>query len=132
MGLIVTLSLPHKALSPNSTAHWKTKAAKRKAYRLESGWAGKIAYHATCSRLWAEDPRPMERAKVTPFFYWPDKRKRDEDNASASLKAAFDGLQDAGIIQDDSGLSPQPPVFAVDRQFPRVELHIEEIAEAKP
>ena len=42
--------------------------------------------------------------EVTP----PDRRRRDKDNLLASLKAAFDGAQDAGLIADDSGLTYLP------------------------
>ena len=125
--MIVTLSLPHKVLSPNSRAHWRTIAAKKKAYRAESGWAGKVAGRSWCP------PLPWKRVVVQPVFYWPDKRRRDGDNANASLKSAIDGLQDAGIIEDDSGVVLKPPIFYVDPGFCRVELQIASLAaEAKP
>ena len=41
-------------------------------------------------------------ADVTPVFRFGDKRRRDKDNLLASLKAAFDGLTDAGVWTDDS------------------------------
>jgi Holliday junction resolvase RusA-like endonuclease len=44
----------------------------------------------------------------------------------SSLKAAFDGLADAGLIADDSGLTHLPVIVKVDKLNPRVELHIVE------
>ena len=42
---------------------------------------------------------PLERAVVTLFFHFKDKRRRDLDNY---LKFVLDGLTAAGIIQDDN------------------------------
>ena len=61
---------------------------------------------------------------VTPHFFWPDKRRRDKDNAVASLKAAFDGLQDGGVIENDAELDINVAIFHVDHAHPRVELII--------
>ena len=57
-------------------------------------------------------------------FYFRDLRRRDRDNLLASLKAAFDGLADAHILEDDSGLVHLPVRIEKDRENPRVELEI--------
>jgi Holliday junction resolvase RusA-like endonuclease len=64
-------------------------------------------------------------AKVRAVFYFRDHRKRDRDNALSSLKAHFDGLADAGLISNDSGLTHMPVVMNVDKSNPRVVLLIE-------
>ena len=46
----------------------------------------------------------------------------DADNIIGSLKGAVDGLADAGLIADDRGVTWLPPVRAVDKANPRVEL----------
>ena len=43
----------------------------------------------------------------------------------ASMKAGFDGLADAGLVLNDSGLSPSVVAMEVDRGNPRVEIVIE-------
>lgn len=45
---------------------------------------------------------PDCRALVHYHFYFGDKRRRDADNAIASLKPVQDGLVDAGVIRGDS------------------------------
>jgi len=49
----------------------------------------------------------------------------DGDNALATMKAAFDGLTDAGLFCDDKGLTHLPVKFAKDASNPRVQLTIE-------
>ena len=40
------------------------------------------------------------------------------------LQAACDGLTDAGILADDSGLTPMPPEMLVDADCPRVVIEV--------
>jgi hypothetical protein len=42
----------------------------------------------------------------------------------ASLKAAEDGIADAGIIVNDRALWPERPVFDKDAKRPRIEITI--------
>jgi Holliday junction resolvase RusA-like endonuclease len=60
-------------------------------------------------------------------FYAKDARRRDRDNILASMKPAFDGLVDAGILADDEGLTHAPVRIEIDRKNPRVEITIEPI-----
>jgi hypothetical protein len=66
---------------------------------------------------------------VAPVFYFPNDRRRDEDNAIASLKAAYDGVVDAGLLSDDDHkhMQRERPEFKIDRKHPRVELIIERL-----
>jgi crossover junction endodeoxyribonuclease RusA len=114
--LTFTLRMPPRELSPNARAHWRVKAAATKSYRL-------AGYLAGCRVLASERPGWVEAvAQVT--FWLPDRRRRDRDNLAASLKAAFDGLVDAGILADDAGLHHAPLRLEVDARWPRVEITI--------
>jgi crossover junction endodeoxyribonuclease RusA len=44
----------------------------------------------------------LERVSITGFVHPPDNRDRDPHNWSPTLKAATDGIVDAGVITDDS------------------------------
>ena len=115
--LTITLPLPPKHLSPNARPHWRAKAKATKAYRITAGLT------AAGILTGQHDPRPMwKSATVQVRAFYRDARRRDKDNILASLKAAFDGLKDAGLIEDDSGLTHLPMVLAVDKARPRVEL----------
>ena len=116
--MVVVLSLPPRELSPNARPHWAAKARAVRQYR-------EAAYLLAL----AEQPaRPMRRARVTATFFFRDKRRRDGDNLLASLKPAFDGLADAGIVADDSAMIHMPVEQRVDRQNPRVEIAVEALA----
>ena len=112
--IVITLPLPAKCLSPNARAHWRTKAKAVKEYRLRA-WGE--ALEATECQM----PR-WTAATVQATFYHPQRRRRDSDNCLASLKPAFDGLADAGLIENDCGLTHLPPILLIDPEYPRVML----------
>lgn len=118
--MTITLPLPARELSPNWRGHWATKARAVQRYRMHA-WA--------VARATAPGPLgPMPewvRATAHTTFYLPDRRRRDRDNLMASLKACWDGLVDARVLADDAGLIQMPPVLAVDRDRPRVEITLE-------
>ena len=93
MARTITLRLPWfpRELSPNSRAHWAAKAKAAKAYREQCGWAVMQARNSFKSPVLA-----------TTTFHVDTKRRYDLDNLMASLKPLWDGLVDAGILQDDS------------------------------
>ena len=122
--LSLALPLPTKRLSPNHSVGSRgqrfAKARETKQYRTRAAL-----------EAMATGKRPMwTRAVAQLTFYWPDKRRRDIRNAEHAMKAAYDGLVDAGIITDDSAdvLTHLPTRFEVDREQPRVELEIRQIA----
>jgi len=69
----------------------------------------------------------MQVARVTARFFFKTRRRRDRDNLLASLKPAFDGLADAGLVVDDSGLIHMPVEQHIDRTDPRVELVVDRV-----
>jgi Holliday junction resolvase RusA-like endonuclease len=114
----ITLPLPHKSLSPNYTVGSRGarlgKAAKTKAYRNAA---------ATLARSEMTGSK-FPAAEVQCTFYYPTARRRDKDNALASMKAAFDGIADAGVVSDDSALTYLPVVMLKSKENPRVEIEI--------
>jgi crossover junction endodeoxyribonuclease RusA len=96
----VHLPVPPRQLSPNARCHFMAKAKITKQARAT----------AAAMALSALGTRPLwKRATVKAVWHFPDARRRDHDNLMASCKAYFDGLRDAGIIEDDSGLTHEPP-----------------------
>lgn len=118
VNLIVTLPLPPRSLSPNSRGHWATKARAVGNYRADARLATLSALHD------AREVCAWDAASIEPHFYHRANRKRDGDNATASLKAGFDGAVDAGLVKDDCNIRHLPAVFHIDKLHPRVELWI--------
>jgi len=113
--LKLVLPLPPKVLQPNRArgTHWGTRSRAVKKYRSDAGLAAKAL--GDCGFPWP-------RVKVFLAFYFAENRKRDQDNFIAAMKSAFDGLADAGVVENDTDLTPMPPKFFVDKNDPRVEL----------
>lgn len=70
--------------------------------------------------------RPIERARVTITYYFPDRRRRDPDNYCG--KMILDGLTRAGILEDDDFSHIELTIRSggADRENPRTEIEIEE------
>lgn len=98
----VDLPLPPKMLSPNVSAHWAVKARAVKKYREDCGVLVKMAMR----KAKALSSGPAERAVVDieyrchreSFGY----AAKDTQNAISALKAAIDGMVDAGVVKSDS------------------------------
>ena len=69
---------------------------------------------------------PWIEAKVQVTFCYKDNRIRDQDNAIASLKAAYDGIVDSGLLPNDDyqHMKREMPVFTIDKYHPCVILVI--------
>lgn len=76
-------------LTANQRMHWRQKAAVTKTVR-------------TTTSLLANRFPALARCEVTLTWYVNDRRRRDADNLFPTLKAACDGLVDAGIVSDDT------------------------------
>lgn len=114
--LHLTLPLPAKELSPNARVHWAKKAKAAKSQRMGAQIRAMLAANGR-TPCWT-------RAQTRAVFYFPTNRRRDMDNAQAALKAAWDGIADAGVIANDSGLVHLPPEMRIDKANPRVEISI--------
>lgn len=115
--LHITLSIPDKVLSPNARAHWAVKARATRETR-------QAAYLLATKALREQGMKPpkWETAEAHVTFYWPTAHRRDRDNAQRRLKPVWDGLQDAGVVEDDAGLIHYPPTMSKDASNPRVEV----------
>lgn len=119
--LVITLPLPSPLLSPNARTHWAVKSREAKPARNMAAWAAKAALHANrhIAHLF-----PATTATVEYAFYWPDRRRRDDDNAIISCKSYRDGLADGGLLVDDCGVTLLPARFEVDKDRPRLEIRV--------
>ena len=103
LALKLWIPLPPAELHPNTRLNWRKKASAARKYRAD---VKLLAQVAIMRHLPEGVTLPLKDATVFVSFSWPDKRRRDEDGAMASLKAAFDGLQDAGVVENDRDLHP--------------------------
>lgn len=117
----IILPLPAKVLQPNSTigsfGGRMMKAAATKRYR-----------RLACEAIEAEgiESAPWSRVVVQAAFFHKTTRLRDQDNAMGSLKAAYDGIVDSGLVANDdyAHMERGAPTFAIDKEHPRVVLAI--------
>ena len=116
--LLVTISLPPKALTPNARPHWAAKAKAVQAYR---GEAKLVARGAIREAGLDVPPGWGDEIMVRATFWFRVNRRRDRDNAQASLKAALDGIAEA-LGVDDSRFVIAPATLLVDATGPRVEV----------
>ena len=111
----ITLPIPDSILSPNSRPHWGTKYRAVRAHRERARWEVALAnggdlFLAEC------------RIDIVAFHKVP--ARRDRDNLISACKSYFDGLADAGLVKNDSGITLGPVRFEVDKQNPRLEMEI--------
>jgi crossover junction endodeoxyribonuclease RusA len=114
----LTLPLPAKALHPNARVHWRVKAKAIKASRQGA--------HMRALDV-IDEPPAWEKAETKVTFYFSTNRRRDADGLASSLKAVWDGIADAGIVANDSGLRHTSPEMCCDKLNPRVEITITEV-----
>jgi len=110
--LRLVLPLPPKVLSPNARCHWAVKSKAVKLYRFGA--------RIIAMREWDSTRDPLEECDILCVFHFKDRRKRDRDNLLASMKSAFDGIADAGIVANDSSFRHQ-----VEIGDPSAEPHVE-------
>lgn len=91
--MIQTIPLPYGAppISANGRYHWAARARLTRQVRREVATLAR--HHKT---------RAVDVAEVT--WHWrPEvKRRRDDSGPAPSVKAAVDGLVDAGVLPDDT------------------------------
>lgn len=117
----IILPWPDKRLSPNARVHWRAKVDPKKDARSDAANATYVALgrglRDVRASLAGDSPIP-----VSITFYPPDGRRRDRDNAQASLKHALDGIADA-LGVDDYRFRPTY-AFAEPKKPGRVEVAI--------
>jgi len=111
----VVIDLPPDELKPNARPHHFAKAKAKKWYRSMSNIAARELLNATM---------PWKEAEIRVAYHHKTRRFCDPDNILASLKSAFDGLVDAGVLADDRDVTYPPVVREHDKENPRVELTV--------
>ena len=73
--------------------------------------------------------KPIEGLNNYQFTWYCKNKRKDKDNIMAGQKFIFDGLQKAGIIENDgwNNVGDINHRFKIDKENPRVEIEIEEI-----
>lgn len=117
MTLTITLPLPPRALSPNGRPHHFEKAREAKKRR-------NLAMVLTLAALPAGWKPRFPSASVEIVRYSKVRRRRDSDNLISSEKNSIDGVVDSGFLADDDQITHLPPRKLIDRQNPRIEIHI--------
>lgn len=97
--IVVTIpGTPTRALSPNGRAHWRRKHADAKELKSAARWATVNALYAKAAGDGLIGVSPLT---LHWLVAWERGRKRmDQDNLIASLKAAQDGIADALGLDD--------------------------------
>lgn len=116
--VVIVLPLPPRVLSPNCPiGSFRGRMMRAAAAKKQKEAARKSAEEAAYGMRW-------ERASVRAVFYHKTVRRRDDVNALAMLKAAYDGVVLSGLLPDDdrSHLRTEGADFKIDKEWPRVEL----------
>lgn len=119
----IELPLPPPLLHQNNggrTSGWQAQAQAKREARL---YAKLTARNLTTP--------PIERCTVSLIFRFPDKRRRDIWNYAAACKQYLDGLVDAGIMADDSGIIAGDVTGSVEKGNPGVTIIVREIMEGE-
>ena len=79
---------------------------------------------------WTAKKIPERKRVVLDIPWYCKNRRRDPDNIAAAVKSIWDGLVEGGVIENDgwgqnAGWANH---FKVDKENPRVEIELEEIA----
>lgn len=102
---------PDKRLSLNDRIHWSVRA------RRNTTWKNTTRLHAVDHANRTRMIKPLGPSRVHVEFIVAQQRRRDADNAMASVKPILDGLVAAGWFVDDTVERVQPTVgFRVDRK----------------
>ena len=119
--VIIILPIPPRVLSPNcAVATVRGRFAKAAAAKKQRRQAKKAIRE---ERI---ETAPWREVSVRSEFFHATRRRRDQDNALITLKAAHDGIVDAGLVPDDTleYMERILPVFSIDREHPRVVMTI--------
>lgn len=82
----------HQLLNANDRMHWAAKADKVKVLRT-------LGFHATLIH------EPLTRAHLVVRVGWPNKRRRDVDNITPTIKALVDGIiTDGHLLPGDDDM----------------------------
>jgi crossover junction endodeoxyribonuclease RusA len=127
--IIIVLSIPDKALSPNGRAHYMVKARAVKKARDTARWVAWETWQRVAPR---HDAPRWTRARIDVAAYWKDRRSiRDDDNLWGSLKASRDGIADAGLVENDRCFEMGMVDQGVDAGEPRIVVTVTQLPTGK-
>jgi crossover junction endodeoxyribonuclease RusA len=86
---LVEMPIGMQLINANDRDHWRKSA-------------GKTATIRSVARGQAKGIPRLGKVKIKVIYYAPDNRRRDTTNLFPSVKAAVDGIVDAGVLKDDS------------------------------
>lgn len=89
---VLPIPAPCEWIRSNDRRHFHAAAALTRTWRARAAWLAKQA------RI----PHIDQPVKITAVIHRADRRKADAPNSWPSVKAAIDGLVDAGVLTDDS------------------------------
>lgn len=120
--LVLPLAIPASILAPNGRPNWAKKHSATKRHRASA----KLLTQSALTTLFPAGTLPAFTG-YTLTFHYPDLRRRDDDNASASTKAYRDGIAEAlGIDDHTLRLHPHSSTAVIgmllDRENPRLEI----------
>lgn len=119
----VTVTLPagEPLLTSNQRHHWQAKARLTKALRTTTAWIAK-----------AQGVGPVDGpVRITAVIHPKTARRFDPHNYQPSVKAAIDGLVDAGVFPDDDSKVVHAVTFEAGPKNPdgwTIRLVIEAVA----
>lgn len=122
--VIIILPIPPRILFPNcAVATVRGRFAKAAATKKQRRQARKAIQEERIETM------PWREISVRSEFFHDTRRRRDQDNALISLKAAHDGIVDAGLVFDDTleYMERKLPLFSIDKKYPRVVITITRI-----
>lgn len=104
--IVFRVSLPPQRIHPNARLSMSKGAmhARRDAVKRYRSLVCGVAMDVQGARR----PLLWTQARARLVFCYRRKARRDKDNLLAWFKAGFDGIRDAGLITDDSGLVHDP------------------------
>ena len=118
--IVIVTKIPSAALSANSRKHWRVKHKASKSIKESTA---KIVER----EIEIQKPTGLRWHAIVleAIYYHHVNRRRDPDNLVALLKYPIDGLVLGGLLVDDDLITLKPVVKRIDKENPRLELHIE-------
>lgn len=110
-----TIEMPAgmKLLSLNDRLHWRERNRRSQEIK-KAAWALAVQVKIP----------PLARIAVIGEYQPPDRRKRDEDNLTISIKSAIDGIKAAGVVADDSSGYVRYDGCRIGERYPKGRLII--------
>lgn len=102
----IELPWPSRSLSPNARKHWAELSRAKKQARADGYQCAVL--HGVKNVRW-------KGVNARYVFHPPDKRKRDDDNLMACMKAYRDGIADAMGVDDNTWNLKAPMIAHVEK-----------------